>query len=132
MDKKYIDSTNNLIDFIRKSPTCFQAVAQIEKTLEKEGFLELKENERFVIEKNKSYYVKRNDSSLIAFKIPENYKGFSIIASHTDSPTFKLKPNPEVLKDNKYTVINTEGYGGMLLAPWFDRPLSIMLKKMKV
>jgi len=125
MDKKYIDSTINLIDFIKKSPTCFQAVAQIEKILEKEGFYKLEENKRFVIEKNKSYYVKRNDSSLIAFKVPENYKGFSIIASHTDSPTFKLKPNPEVLKDNKYTVINTEGYGGMLLAPWFDRPLSI-------
>ncbi|MGD1821945.1 MAG: M18 family aminopeptidase [Pleomorphochaeta sp.] len=125
MDKKYIDSTKNLLDFITKSPTCFQAVDTIEKTLINNGFNKLKESERYNIVSGKSYYVKRNNSSLIAFKIPETYKGFSIISSHTDSPTFKIKSNPEVIKNNSYTLLNTEGYGGMLLAPWFDRPLSI-------
>lgn len=125
MDQKYLNSTKNLIDFISKSPTCYQAVNVVEKTLIENGFIELKEDERYIIKKNKSYFVKRNNSSLIAFKIPENYKGFSIISSHTDSPCFKLKSNPEVVKANKYTLLNTEGYGGMLLSPWFDRPLSI-------
>ncbi len=125
MDKKYIDSTNSLIDFINQSPTCFQVVDSIEKHLIDNGFQELKENERYHIKEGKSYYVKRNNSSLIAFKIPKTYQGFSIIASHTDSPSFKLKSNPEVVRDNKYTLLNTEGYGGMILAPWFDRPLSI-------
>ncbi|MDC7249887.1 MAG: M18 family aminopeptidase [Sphaerochaetaceae bacterium] len=125
MDKKFIDSTQSLINFIKASPTCFQAVEEIEKTLKEAGFLHLEENTRFNIKEGKSYFIKRNSSSLIAFKIPESYKGFSIIASHTDSPTFKLKNNCEFVKDEKYTVVNTEGYGGMLLAPWFDRPLSI-------
>ena len=125
MDKKYIDSTNSLIDFINQSPTCFQVVDSIEKNLIDNGFQELKENKRYHIKEGKSYYVKRNNSSLIAFKIPKTYQGFSIIASHTDSPSFKLKSNPEVVRDNKYTLLNTEGYGGMILAPWFDRPLSI-------
>jgi len=125
MDNIYIDSTNNLIDFIKQSPTCFQAVETIEKTLKVAGFIQLDEKNRFHVATNKSYYVKRNNSSLIAFKVPKEYNGFSIVASHTDSPTFKLKNNPEVVKENSYTVLNTEGYGGMLLAPWFDRPLSI-------
>lgn len=125
MDKKYIDCTKGLLDFINLSPTCYQAVAEIEKRLLKEGFVQLEENKRFKVEKNKSYFVKRNSSSLIAFKIPRDYKGFSIVASHTDSPSFKLKNKPEVVKEEKYTVLNTESYGGMLLAPWFDRPLSI-------
>ncbi|MGD1815681.1 MAG: M18 family aminopeptidase [Pleomorphochaeta sp.] len=125
MDKKYIDSTKDLINFIDNSPSCFQAINTIENQLANNGFIELKENEKFKIENNKSYYVKRNNSSLIAFRVPQEYKGFSIIASHTDSPTFKLKSNPEVIREKLYTVINTEPYGGMLLAPWFDRPLSI-------
>lgn len=125
MDKKYLDYTKGLLEYISESPTCFQAVATIEKTLQKVGFICLDETKRFKLETNKAYYVKRNNSSLIAFKIPENYKGFSIIASHTDSPTFKLKNDCEVVKEEKYTTLNTEGYGGMLLAPWFDRPLSI-------
>lgn len=124
MDKKYIDSTNDLLNFISKSPTCYQAVNEVEKTLIENGFIELKESKRYSINVNNSYYVKRNNSSLIAFRIPQEYKGFSIVASHTDSPTFKLKSNPEVNKIN-YSLLNTEGYGGMLLSPWFDRPLSI-------
>lgn len=125
MEKKYIEETQNLIDFIKKSYSPFHVVSNVKDMLNKDGFIELKEEERFIIEKGKSYYVSRNNSSLIAFKIPNEYTGYSIIASHTDSPAFKIKSNPEVVVDNKYTTLNVEGYGGMLCAPWFDRPLSI-------
>ena len=68
----------------------------------------------------------RNSSSVIAFTIPENARnGYRIMASHSDSPTFKIKENPEMAVEKKYVKLNVERYGGMLCAPWFDRPLSI-------
>ena len=68
----------------------------------------------------------RNGSSIIAFRIPEGKaSSYSIIAAHTDSPAFRLKPDPEISAAGLYTMLNTEGYGGMLMAPWLDRPLSI-------
>ena len=68
----------------------------------------------------------RNDSAIIAFRIPEGeYKGFQIMASHCDSPVFKIKTNAEIVVDNSYVKLNVEKYGGMLCAPWLDRPLSV-------
>ena len=65
-------------------------------------------------------------SSVIAFKIPQNdFKSFNIVASHSDSPTFKIKANAEIEVKNKYVKLNTEKYGGMICSTWFDRPLSI-------
>ncbi len=125
MENKYIEETQNLIDFINKSYSPFHVIANTKKLLNAAGFVELKENERFNIERGGKYYVTRNDSALISFKIPQYFSGYSVIASHTDSPSFKVKANPEVVSDNKYTTLNVEGYGGMLCAPWFDRPLSI-------
>jgi len=125
METKYIKETQNLIDFINKSYSPFHVVENVKEMLNENGFEELLENEKFKIKRGGKYYVSRNSSSLIAFKIPESFVGYSIIASHTDSPSFKVKANPEMLKDGKFTTLNVEGYGGMLCAPWFDRPLSI-------
>lgn len=119
-----IKDTQELLDFIKKSPSPFHVVSNMREELINKGFIELKETEPFNITKGKSYFVTRNSSSIIAFKIPENFKGFSVISAHTDSPTFKIKPNPEI-KSNGYIKLNIEKYGGMLLAPWFDRPLSV-------
>ena len=119
-----IKDTQNLLDFISKSPSPFHVVANMKKELIANGFIQLKENEKFNIEKGKKYFVERNSSSLIAFSIPQSFKGFSIVSAHTDSPTFKIKPNPEILA-NGYIKLNIEKYGGMLLSPWFDRPLSV-------
>lgn len=125
MENKYIEETKKLLDFIKKSYSPFHVVTNVKEMLKNEGFVELKEEDRFNIKEGGSYYVSRNNSSLIAFRIPKKYSSYSIIASHTDSPSFKIKSNPEVVVDNKYTTLNVEGYGGMLCAPWFDRPLSI-------
>ena len=123
MDKKI---SQQLIDFLEKSPTCFHAVRTMTEILEKNGFTELKENQRWHIEKGGSYFVTRNGSSLIAFTVPaQDMKGMHILASHSDSPAFKVKENPEIESDNHYIRLNIEGYGGMICAPWFDRPLSV-------
>ena len=78
------------------------------------------------LETGKGYYVTRNDSALIAFRIPKaDYTGFQIMASHCDSPVFKIKANAEITIDKQYVKLNVEKYGGMLCAPWLDRPLSV-------
>lgn len=115
-----------LFKFIENSPSCFHAIKTITEELKNEGFVEIKEKDTWQIEKGKKYYVTRNLSSVIAFKIPQNdFKSFNIVASHSDSPTFKIKENAEIEVNNKYVKLNTEKYGGMICSTWFDRPLSI-------
>ena len=119
-------TTKKLLKFIQKSPTAFQAVEEMKKRLEKEGYKELKEEEHWEIIPGGNYYVTRNNSALIAFSIPKKpvWK-FHIMASHSDSPALKIKENPEIEVEKAYIKLNVERYGGMLLAPWFDRPLSV-------
>ena len=115
-----------LFKFIENSPSCFHAIKTITEELKNEGFVEIKEKDTWQIEQGKKYYVTRNLSSVIAFKIPQNdFKSFNIVASHSDSPTFKIKANAEIEVKNKYVKLNTEKYGGMICSTWFDRPLSI-------
>lgn len=118
--------SQQLIEFIQNSPTCFHAVQTMTDILTAEGFTELKENQKWNIKNGGSYFVTRNGSSLIAFTVPvQDMKGMHIIASHSDSPSFKIKENPELESEGHYIRLNVEGYGGMIRAPWFDRPLSV-------
>ena len=122
-----INSTSkNLLSFIKNSPSSFHAIASIKKVLKREGFIELLESKPFKLSKNQKYFVTRNDSSIIAFKIGEELSSYSfnIVASHSDAPTFKVKPISE-FANNDYFKLNVEAYGGMLCSTWFDRPLSI-------
>jgi len=125
MESNFEKTTKSFMAFVSNSPSPFHVVNNSIKLLEENGFVNLVEKKKFKIQKGGKYYVTRNGSSLIAFSIPKNdIAGYSIVSSHTDSPSFKIKTNPEIKKDG-YVVLNTEGYGGMLLYPWFDRPLSI-------
>ena len=125
-NQMYSNISEELLQFIHKSPDCFHAVHTMEEMLEEEGYVELKENLKWEIQRGGKYFVNRNGSSLIAFTIPEGeMKGMRIIASHSDSPTFKIKENPEMESEGHYIKLNVERYGGMLCAPWFDRPLSL-------
>ena len=122
----YQNISQELLEFIKKSPDCFHAVRTMGDMLLREGFTELKENEKWQIVPGGKYFASRNGSSLTAFTIPEaDIKGMRIIASHSDSPTFKIKENPEMESEGHYIKLNVERYGGMLCAPWFDRPLSV-------
>ena len=123
-NKKTVDE---LLSFIKKSPTAFHAIDEIRKTLKSSGFEELLEGGKFKIKNGGSYFVTRNNSSIIAVKIGKSISdyGFNITASHSDSPTFRIKENAELDVKGRYTQLNTEGYGGMLCATWFDKPLSI-------
>lgn len=126
MEEIFVNSARAFMDFAKKSPTAFHAVDTISKMLEEHGFVRLEESRDFEMISGGKYYVTRNLSSIIAFKVPEKgAKSFMIAASHGDSPTFKLKDSYELSTLGKYTRLNVERYGGMIMSSWFDRPLSV-------
>jgi len=123
-----LEFAQNLIDYIYESPTAFHAVARVKEDLFEEGFVEIKDEEKWNLEKGGKYFVTKNDSALTAFVVglgETAEKGFKIIAAHTDSPSFRIKPVPEMLVDNTYVRLNTEVYGGPILNTWMDRPLAV-------
>ena len=119
---------NDLIDFVSFSPSKYHVVRNIKAALLRKGFKELPLAEPWQIEKEGKYFVAQNDTTLAAFIVgmgqPEK-DGFRVIAAHTDAPTIKVKPSPEIVVNNSYIKLNTEVYGGAILNTWFDRPLSI-------
>ncbi len=118
--------TKELFEFIESSPSCFHVIATVEARLKEVGFTRVSQAKVWDLEQGGKYYMVCNQSSIIAFELPKkNYKGFHIVASHSDFPTFKIKANPEVTYEKSYTTLSVEKYGGPLMAPWFDRPLSI-------
>ena len=115
-----------LIPFVENSPSCFHVISNIRAILSAQDYEELRETEKWNLQAGGKYFVTRNSSSLIAFSIPENgIQDYRIIASHSDFPCFKIKEHPEMKVENHYVKLNVEKYGGMLMAPWLDRPLSV-------
>ena len=126
MTSEQRNTTRDLISFLGKCPTAYQAVETISAMLEEAGFVPLREGDAWKLASGGKYYLTRNLSSLVAFRIPSAPAcGFQIAASHSDSPTFKLKPVYEADGAGLYVRLNTERYGGMLMNTWFDRPLSV-------
>ena len=117
---------NKLIDLLNKTHSQFHYVDNARELLLKAGYVELNEANKWKITANSKYFVVRGDSSLIAFKTPKAFDNlyFHIVASHSDSPTFKLKSSPNV-GDGHYSKLSVEGYGGMINSSWLDKPLSI-------
>lgn len=121
-----INNIDKLIHLLDSSFSVFHVVKNIEDELTAHNFIKIDETENFNLIKGKNYYVKRNDSSIIAFKIPNKIKkelSFRITATHNDSPTFKLKPHP-VKKVGNLLQLDTEPYGGGIYNTFFDKPLS--------
>ncbi len=118
---------NGIIEFIKNSPTAFHATEELTKMLESKGYTLLSEGDKWDLKKGGKYFVTRNNSSLIAFKMgnsPISEVGIRMAGGHTDSPSFKVKPNPDMTTKGHYQLA-VEPYGGMLLGTWFDRDLSI-------
>ena len=114
-----------LFEFLEKSPTAYQAVSEITKKLTASGFQQLHTTEEWEIVPGGKYFLTQNGTAVIAFTAPEGkLQQIKAAASHSDSPAFKIKANPE-MPNKTYIRLNVEKYGGMLVSPWFDRPLSI-------
>ena len=117
---------HQLFDFIQCSPTASHTAATVRAMLVQAGFTQLLESQPWDLQPGGRYYTTRGMSSLIAFQVPKaDFHGFSVVAPHGDSPCFKVKESPELRVDGQYTKLNTEVYGGMQLALWTDRPLSV-------
>lgn len=125
ISQETIDLNHDLLHFIGQSPSIFHAVHHIKTALIYAGFTEIREEDPWHVKQGGKYVVTRNGSALMAFTIPEDDgKAFHVTVAHGDSPTFKIKENPE-LKDKNYIRLNVEGYGGMMMSSWLDRPLSV-------
>ena len=119
--------SKEFLEFINVSKTPFHATNALANILEENGFVKLLESDKWNIELGGKYYVVKNDSSIIAVTIPTDLSdlSFNIAASHTDSPTFKVKPNHNVETAAKTLGMHLEVYGGTIYSSWLDRPLSV-------
>src|SRR5687768_3391888 len=116
---------DDLIEFLNSSPTAWHAVGNVKSILLNHGFTELLETDAWKLKKGERYFVTRNNSSLCAFILPKNSpESACILASHTDSPSFKLRPNAEYRKENMM-MLGVEIYGAPLLTSWLNRDLGI-------
>ena len=116
--------TQDLFTFIEQSPTAFHVAASAARALEDAGFRQLREQDPWDLRPGEKCYVTRNQSSLVAFRVPERLQGFMIGAAHTDSPCLRIKENME-LRLQGLTRLDAEKYGGMLMSTWLDRPLGV-------
>ncbi|WP_424948032.1 M18 family aminopeptidase [Candidatus Spongiihabitans sp.] len=120
------ESIHHFLNYLSRSPTPYHAVANIAETLETAGYSRLRESDSWPKLATGKYYLTRNDSALIAFKLaqPPAEHGFRLIGAHTDSPCLKIKPNA-ITVNHGYAKLGVEVYGGALLNPWFDRDLAL-------
>ena len=110
--------------FLDQAHSVYHAQAGLVKQLQEEGYTRLRESQKWELIPGGKSYVTRGGSAVLAFRVPKEIRGgFMMTASHSDRPTFKLKENGELT--GTYTRLTTERYGGMLMAPWLDRPLSL-------
>ena len=118
-----------LLAFLDASPVNFLAAQNIATELEKAGYRKLDPREPIgIVKAGDKLYVTKNDSSVYTFHIgrqPMAEAGFRMICAHCDSPTFRIKPNAEMLCEGGIVKLNTEVYGGPIMSTWFDRPLTI-------
>ncbi len=118
-----------LLQFLDASPVNFLAVKHIADTLESAGYRRVDPQLPIgEVKAGDKLFVTKNDSSIYAFHIgrkPLADSGFHMICAHCDSPTFRIKPNAEILCEKGIVKLNTEVYGGPIMSTWFDRPLTI-------
>lgn len=130
MIKNINSPVSEMLDFIAQSISPYHTVDTVKHMLSAIGYTELNENSEWDIVPGGKYYVSRNLSSVIAFRIPcTTPTAFMMAASHSDSPTFKIKDQTEMSSPG-YVRLNTERYGGMICSTWLDRPLSVAGKIM--
>ena len=115
---------DDLVEFLQESVTPFHAAATAESWLRAAGFTRLEEADYWNLEPSKGYYTTRNGSSVVAWRVPDHaIGGWRIVASHSDSPTWKIKT--DIVENDGCRRLSVEGYGGMIMSTWLDRPLTV-------
>ena len=117
-------SMEKFMSYLDSAHSVYHSVAGLAAQLEEAGYCRLQEGKAWRLAAGGKYYMLRGGTALMAFRVPQGVpQGFMMSASHGDRPTFKLKENGELT--GSYTRLSVERYGGMLIAPWLDRPLSV-------
>ena len=116
-------NAQNLLEFIHQCPSPYYTVRTLAHMLTAAGFQELDLTDLWELEPGGRYFVKIYGTTLIGFAVGKKEGPVRIGASHTDFPCFRIKPQPEISKEG-YGTLNVEGYGGMIVSTWMDRPLS--------
>ena len=115
---------DELVEFLQESVTPFHAAATAESWLAAAGFTRLEEADYWNLEPGKGYYITRNGSAVIAWRVPQHaIGGWRIAASHSDSPCWKIKA--DMPENEGCRRLSVEGYGGMIMPSWLDRPLTV-------
>lgn len=117
------ETTRNFCAFLDNSPSFYHVADNVSQILLEQGFVRLEENQPWQLQQGGKYFVDRNGSSVVAFRIPKNPQGFLMSACHCDRPSFMIKENGELT--GSYTRWTSEKYGGMIIYSWLDRPLSV-------
>lgn len=118
--------SRNLFDFIKAGVSCYHVIDNIKNRLLSLGYTQLSEGQKWTLTEGGKYFVVRNLSSIIAFRLPKtDFRGYMIAASHSDSPTFRIKDAAEANGSDGYIQLCSERYGGMIYSTWLDRPLSV-------
>ena len=118
-----MNNISAFLDFMNRSPSAYHAAANLADMLRVQGYTQIFEQDNWNLQPGGKYFLVRDGISTIAFRIPETAPtGFLMSAAHVDRPGFKLKEGE--LK-GAYTRLSTEGYGGMIMSTWADRPLSV-------
>ena len=118
--------TRDLLQFLNDSPSCYHAAHQVAQRLLAAGYERLWEQEKWALQEGGRYFVLRGDASLLAFRVPKrDFRRFMLSASHSDSPTYKVRENAEVVSAGNCLRLSVEPYGGMIHRSWLDRPLSV-------
>ncbi|MGK0249502.1 MAG: aspartyl aminopeptidase, partial [Oleispira sp.] len=118
------DFNQSLLNFLQASPTPFHATDSMASILLSAGYTELFEDQSWQLKEQAGYFIRRNESSIIAIWLADKSQTLRLLGAHTDSPCLKVKPNAN-LTGKGYFQLGVEVYGGALLAPWFDRDLSL-------
>ena len=121
------DCNQALLAFLAESPSVFHACKAMRRRLDEAGFTYLREGQRWSLRPGMNCYTVRSDSSLIAFRVPDEMRDyhFQLSAAHGDSPVYKVKAEPELSGAGGYVKLNVEAYGGMLDYTWLDKPLTV-------
>ena len=122
-----VRAAHDMAAFVRECPSMFHTAAAVRQRLDEAGFAYLPESKPWEVRRGGRYYTVRNNSSIIAFKVGAKLDAyrFQLTASHSDSPTYKVKAAPELSGSAGYLRLNVEAYGGVMDHTWFDRPLSV-------
>ena len=124
MKNEELFSLQGLFDFLDRSVSPWRGAAAAAALLEEQGYQLCPESAPWQLAPGGRYYTTRSGTAVLAWWMPkQGLTGWHVTASHGDSPSWQIK-NPDV-KDKLYAKAETEGYGGMIMPSWMDRPLGV-------